>query len=188
MSVAEPYTPDDLLRLADDVDYELVDGVLVRRNMGAQSQQVAAYAFYLLSQFCFAEKQGWLFGPDGGYRCFGENSEKVRKPDVSFIRGERMSAAELPRGFLTIPPDLAVEVVSPGDLAEELDTKVSEYLAVGVRLVWVLYPLTQRVYVHHEGGGTILKPVDPIDGGEVLPGFSCRVGEFFQPPPGVRAS
>lgn len=189
MSLAElttRYTADDLLRLPNGGGYELVDGQLVERHMGAKSQFVAAELQFLLTSHCKTHGLGWVAGSEVGYRCFGEDVDRVRRPDASFIRGDRLPVAEVPWGFLTLPPDLAIEAVSPGDAHSELEEKVSEYLAAGVRLVWVIEPEAQRVYVYHpDGRGVILNRDDTLSGEDVVPGFACRVADLFAPPPGV---
>ena len=68
----------------------------------------------------------------------------VRKPDVSFIRAGCLPGDVLPSGILRIAPDLAVEVVSPNDLAPELDEKLEDYQKAGVCLVWVVIPSLER--------------------------------------------
>jgi Uma2 family endonuclease len=85
-------------------------------------------------------------------------------------------------------PALVVEVVSPGDTAEEVQEKVHEHLGAGVRLVWVVYPSTRTLRVHRPrsataGSGSDLSEDDVITGEDVLPGFSCPVGEFFDDAP-----
>jgi Uma2 family endonuclease len=78
-------------------------------------------------------------------------------------------------------PDLAVEVVSPNDRANDVQEKVGEYLAAGTRLVWVLWPRSRSVSVHAGRGVTHeLGPDEELDGGEVLPGFRVRVANLFE--------
>ena len=72
----------------------------------------------------------------------------MRKPDVSFVRKERLPEGLTSEGYLYIPPDLAVEVVSPNDLAYQVDHKVDEYLNAGVPLVWVINPESRKVFIH----------------------------------------
>ena len=85
-----------------------------------------------------------------------------------------------PEGYATIAPDLAVEVISPNDLFEEIAEKVQEYLSAGVRLVWVVDTATQPVHVHRpDGSGTILRAQDELTGEDVLPRFRTRVGDVF---------
>jgi Uma2 family endonuclease len=181
------YTPEDLLAMPQGVDFELVNGELVRRNMGFRSSRVGGRVFRLMDMHSEANGLGWVLPADVGYQCFPDDPINVRKPDVSFIRRERLLAHQEPEGYARIAPDLAVEVVSPNDLFEELAEKVEEYLAAGVRLVWVVDPTAQRVLVYRaDGTGTILRADDELSGEDVLPGFRCRVGDLFLVPAGVR--
>jgi Uma2 family endonuclease len=84
-----------------------------------------------------------------------------------------------------IVPDLAVEVISPNDLASEIDEKVAEYLAAGVRLVWVVHPRLKSVRIHRPasaklGPVSVVGGSDKINGEDVLEGFECEVAEFFR--------
>jgi len=181
------YTPEDLLTMPDSVDFELVDGELVRRNMGLQSSLIGGELYRRMSNFSHESGGGWTLPADASYQCFPDDPDKVRKPDVSYIRRERLSLDQFPRGHARIFPDLAAEVVSPNDLFEEVMVKVEEYLAAGVRLVWVLDPFARRIHVFRaDGTGTILRADDELSGEDVLPGFHCRVGDLFLVPAGVR--
>lgn len=173
-------TPDDLLALPDGGRYELVDGDLVERPMSKISSLVGGKVLIRLGVHCEAADVAWVFGPDLGCRFYPDDADRVRKPDVSVVLKERMSADQLEGGFLTIAPDLAVEVVSPNDLAGEVERKLLEYLSAGVRLVWVVYPCTRSVHVFRaDGSGATLRETDNLDGGTLLPGFSVRVGDLF---------
>src|SRR4051794_13564335 len=144
-------TPEDLLTMPDAVNYELVDGRLVERNMGMESSEIAIRIALLLGTFLRGHPLGRLFGADASYRCFPTAPGKVRKPDVSFIRTSRLPGGRAPRrGHCSIPPDLAVEVVSPDDEATELDQKVDEYLTAGVPLVWLVWPESRTVVVYRQ--------------------------------------
>jgi Uma2 family endonuclease len=86
-------------------------------------------------------------------------------------------------GHLPIHPDLAVEVTSPGDSVYEVDQKIQEYLAAGVSLVWEVNPELRTILIHRQDGTvTRLGENDEITGENVLPGFRCRVGDFFRLP------
>ena len=178
-------TPEDLLNLPDGVKYELVDGRLVERNMGLESSEIAGRIIVLLGLFLRGRGLGHLFLPDAGYQCFPHAPGKIRRPDVSFIRTGRLPGETTPKGFSTIAPDLAVEVISPNDVAEELEEKVADYLRAGVSLVWVVSPVTRSVRIHRprsaaSGPVGVLSEDESITGEEVLPGFSCVVREFFE--------
>lgn len=187
MTLAHPiiaFTPDDLLRLEDGVNYELVDGKLVERQMGMESSRVGGRVLSLVEAFVSKNSAGDVFGADAGYQCFPDAPSKVRKPDVSFVRAGRFPGGVVPAGHSPVAPDLAVEVISPGDLAYDVEEKVNEYLAAGVPLIWVIHPPTRTVRIHRprsspHGPISELKGEDVISGEDVLPGFSCRVAEFF---------
>ena len=84
---------------------------------------------------------GWVLDSEAGYPCFDDDPRTIRKPD------ER-----IPEGHIRIPPDLAVEVVSPNDTAYEVDAKVQEYLSAVVPLVWVVNPQTRSVHIYQGSG------------------------------------
>jgi Uma2 family endonuclease len=166
--------------MPDGKHHELVDGQLVERSVSAASGIAAAKLGSQLVAFCEAQGLGWILSSACGYRCFSKYPNQVRRPSVSYISRDRLSADQASAGYVTIAPDLAVEVVSPRDLAYEVDTKVQEYLDAGVKLVWVVSPPTRTVRVYRgDGSSTGLREADELSGETVLPGFRCRVGELF---------
>lgn len=109
--------------------------------------------------------------------------------DAAFIRRGRLPGEKLHEGFVRIAPDLAVEVVSPNDLFDEVESNALQYLDAGVRLVWVVNPRTRSVQVYRaDRTVTRLREQDEITGEDVLPGFRCMVGEFFPLPGQVAAT
>jgi len=175
------YTPEDLLALQDEGRYELIDGQLVERNMGARSSYVAARLLHLLALTTDAQQLGLLFGADCGYQMFADDPNRVRYADGSFIRRGRLPGDTPPEGHCRIPPDLLIEAVSPDDLAHVVEQKIEQWLAAGVRLVWVLYPDTHRLHVHrYDGTVSKLRSDDALSGEDVVPGFQCRIAEIFQ--------
>jgi Uma2 family endonuclease len=189
-TVRTHYTPEDLLRMPDGNRYELVDGQLVELNVSIWSSYVAGVIFQALYAFCRQNRLGWVLPEGTTFQCFPRAPALVRKPDVSFIRLERLSLAQATaEGHCPVVPDLMVEVVSPNDLAYEVDEKVQLYLDAGTRLVWVVNPQRRTVAVHRPTSlGSILREQDELTGEDVVRGFCCRVGDFFEPPPGVGAA
>ncbi len=109
--------------------------------------------------------------------------DRNRRPDAAFVTFERWAKGRpLPASdnAWDVLPNLCVEVVSPTDLAEEIQTKIAEYLRAGVTLVWVIYPQRQQVHVY-ENAATIrvLNRTDELDGGTVLAGFRLPLTELF---------
>jgi Uma2 family endonuclease len=173
-------TPAALLAMPDGVKYELVNGRLVERNVSNLSSFVALELGSRLRDHARQNNLGHVFGPDMGFRCFSGKPNKVRRPDVSFLIKSQIGADFFEDGYAYVPPSLAVEVVSPNDLAEDLQIKLKEYLSAGVRLVWIIYPIsrTARV-VGLDGSNADLGPDDHLSGQDVLPGFACRVGDLI---------
>ena len=124
-------TPEELLAMPDGGHYELIDGELKERRVSFLSNLVAAEVTGILRDHCRSQNLGWILAAELGYRCFPWKPRRVRRADVSFIRADRVSKERLAEGFCSIAPDLAVEVVSPNDLIEDLDEKVEEYLRAG---------------------------------------------------------
>ncbi|HJT76270.1 MAG TPA: Uma2 family endonuclease [Gemmataceae bacterium] len=183
------YTPEDLLRMPDSKGYELVDGQLVELNVSTWSSYVAGVIFGILREHCLANRLGWILPPETSFQCFQQAPDMVRKPDVAFIQLGRLSVQQAAAGHCPVVPDLAVEVLSPNDVAYEVDAKVRLYLDAGVGLVWVVNPEQRTVEVHRPTSlGSILREQDELTGEDVVPGFRCRVGEFFEPPPGASAA
>jgi Uma2 family endonuclease len=172
-------TPDDVLKMSGDIPYELVDGRLVELKVGAESGFVASGISQLLRNHCGLPPTAYVFA-EHGYTCFPGKPNRMRKPDVSLILADRMTPAMFADGFTSIPPDLAVEVVSPNDTVYDLEEKLDDYRSAGIPLVWVVSPPVRRVRVIHRGATRAdLGPDDDLTGEDVLPGFRCRVADLF---------
>ncbi|HVA25088.1 MAG TPA: Uma2 family endonuclease [Chloroflexota bacterium] len=107
--------------------------------------------------------------------------DTVRGPDVSFVSRGRIGREQARKGFPDLAPDLAVEVRSPSNTWEELREKAAQFMAAGTRLLWLVEP-DQFVEVLRPGREAVRLGLDgEINGEDVLPGFSCRVRDFFPP-------
>ena len=116
---------------------------------------------------------------------------------MSFVRSGRLAGDVAPKGWVRIPPDLAVEVVSPIDLFEALEEKLDDYRKVEVPLIWVIYPELRKAKVLRcDGSVSELTEEDELSGEDVIPGFRCFVRQILpqrlpadigpQPPNGAR--
>jgi Uma2 family endonuclease len=124
-------------------------------------------------------KLGVVLGAEGGF-IIARNPDTVRAPDVAFVRKDRVPASGIPRGFWPGAPDLAVEVISPGDTYEDVTEKTDAWLAAGAAAVWVVNPRRRTISIHRSPTVvTILAENDTLDGQDVVPGFRCRVGDVF---------
>jgi Uma2 family endonuclease len=176
------YTADEFAAMPDESAFELVNGQLLEKKMGSVSSWVGGESYWLLASFCKEHHLGWVFPADTGFQCFPDSPNTVRKPDVAFIRYGRLPDETLPVGYIRIVPDLVVEVISPNELAYEVDAKVDDFMGAGVRLIWVINPVARTVRIHRANGTIgLLREQDELDGEDVLPGFRCPVRELFPP-------
>lgn len=111
----------------------------------------------------------------------GRDPDTVRGADVAFYTHARWPRAEVGRALPPVPPDLAVEVVSPGNRPGALLGKISEYLKAGVLMVWVVDPARRSVVVYRQSEETplVLGEGDTLENFPELPEFRCAVAEFF---------
>ncbi|MBA3943541.1 MAG: Uma2 family endonuclease [Herpetosiphonaceae bacterium] len=158
---------------------ELVRGeVIEAMPPGGQHGAIAVILSMLLWMWAQRSVGGYV-GVEAGY-ILSRNPDTVRHPDVSYIRADRLPASGIPEGFWPLAPDLAVEILSPSETADEVRAKVRDFLNAGTPLVWTLYPRTQEVVVHTpDGFARTYGSEDVLEYPSVLPGFSCNVGELF---------
>jgi len=106
--------------------------------------------------------------------------DSVRGPDCAFIRFDRLPGGKLPAGVLTIPVDLAIEVLSPSDRWTDVMEKVLEYLKSDVSEVWVVDPEKRTIAIHRADQTPVyLAESETLTRPDLLPGFACQVAEFF---------
>jgi Uma2 family endonuclease len=157
---------------------ELVDGVLVEKDMGYREGSLAGWILHLIQCFLDQHDLGNLAAPDGPMRLW---KGLVRLPDVSFVRWERLPDRELPEEAIPdLVPDLAIEVLSKRNTRGEMKRKLKEYFLAGTTLAWLVDPRKRIVTVHTAPDvSTRLTEDETIDGGAVLPGFSLPVKRIF---------
>lgn len=177
-TATQPVTDADLFSMPrDGRKYELVDGEIRVSPAGFRHGAVSVALTLKLGGFVLERRLGRVLDSSTGYRMPAGN---VRSPDVSFVGASRLPAGELPSGFAEFLPDLAVEILSPGDGPREMLDKVGEYLGGGVRLVWVIDPETATAAVFRSL--TDVRRVDRdgvLDGDDVVPGFTCLLSELL---------
>ena len=174
-------TASELFEMPDDgFRYELVKGELRKMSPSGCEHGAVIFNFsLLLGQHIKANDLGQGFGAETGFKI-ASDPDTVRAADVAFIRRERIPEAGIPKNFWATAPDLAVEVVSPGDTYNEVNEKVKDWLDAGTRAVWIVNPRQRVVSVYRSVKDvTVLAEGDELDGGEVVPGFRCQVSEIF---------
>jgi Uma2 family endonuclease len=168
--------PDD-----DRPGCELIDGVWVEKGMSSTAGFVESNLTFAVKGFVRTNQLGFVISESGMYQLFADKPKQVRRPDVSFIRFGRLPDDKVPPGKMQLAPDLAVEVISPNDEAEEVEQKLDEYLRAGTRLVWILYLRTKNVWAYKpDGTARLYRTVDTLPGEDVLLGFGVPVAELFE--------
>jgi Uma2 family endonuclease len=178
-------TPDDLLRLPDrGKGFELVDGELKELNASYLSSFVAGEVYGHLRDHVRPRRLGWLSPEGTSYRCFPIDPDRVRRADVAFHLLNRLTPDQaLTEGHMAVVPDLVVEVVSPNDLADEVNAKRVEWLAAGASLVWVVFPVQQEVHAFRaDGSSVVFRRADALTAEPVLPDFRVPVADLFRLP------
>ena len=173
-------TPADVLTIHDREGRlcELVDGTLLEKTMGSRESYLAYRFGYFLMNFTEPRDLGSPLGPDGMIQLA---PGQIRIPDVAFYLKEKLPGGKIPaEAVLAIIPDLVVEVLSPSNTAAEMDRKLAEYFAAGVRLVWYVDPRQRLVWVHEAVDRVVcLDEAATLDGGAVLPGFALKVADWL---------
>ncbi len=179
--LAEPLlTADDLLTVSDDRRFELIDGRLLEKLMGARASSIAVAISTALKIHVKPQQLGGIFDGECGYVLFPDQPNRVRRPDISFVRRERFPGGEIPEGWFHLAPDLAVEILSPNNTAPQIASRITDYLSAGVPLLWVIDPATRLVQIFRGGGSAAwLIGSGELKGENVLPGFTCRVEDIF---------
>lgn len=174
-------TADELLRYPeDDFRYELVCGHVVRMSpVGYEHGRVVMLLGSRLERHVRTRDLGVVLTEVGF--TLQRAPDTVRAPDIAFLGSQRLGGTA-PQGFVTGPPDMAVEVLSSDDAREDVNRKVSEYLTAGTALVLVIDPDARRVSLHHRLAPPITcsSPDDTLSLADVVPGFQCTVREVFE--------
>jgi len=168
-----------LMQQPPDMRSELVDGVMYVREPGAYRHgKVAVKVGAALQLFVGSRQLGDVVGAETGF-TLRRNPDTVRAPDAAFISSERIPPADV-RGYAELAPDLVVEVRSRGDRAGKERAKIADWLASGVRLVWVVDPERRRGEVHRADGSVrTLGDQDVFDGETVLPGLMLSLVDLI---------
>ncbi len=162
--------------------HELVRGeVVTMPPAGPRHGRICFVAGSILERFGAETGFGYVVTNDSVV-VTTRDPDTARGADVCFYRRDRTPDDQLGDGPTPLPPDVVVEVWSPGNRAGDMLEKVREYLEAGVPMVWLLHPARKTLAVHR---GDDPVPVlygegEAVEGLPELPGFACRVAEFFE--------
>jgi Uma2 family endonuclease len=184
-TVTEPLieTPEIGPDLSDSL-YEVVNGQILEKSMGALQVQMAGLLLFQLAAFAREHKLGSV---DMEMLFLLNRPSKLKlRPDVSFVSRDRWPIDQHAPDTEAwdVVPDLAVEVISKSNAATDVKDKIDEYFKAGVRLVWLVYP-KQKVVDVYESPTTVqvLRREDELSCGDVLPGFRLPLTSLFKADP-----
>lgn len=163
----------------EDLACELIDGVLVEKTMGWFESMLANMISFELTGFVEEQDLGRVLTTDATLQIL---PDQMRMPDVCFISWKRFPDGKLPRESMPpLVPDLAIEVLSPGNTAAEMQRKLRDYFAAGVELVWYIDPQSRTARSFTEPEAVEEFSEDGIlNGGNVLPGFELSLKTLFE--------
>jgi Uma2 family endonuclease len=170
----------DLLWVQDheDRNCELIDGILVDKTVGWLESRLALALAYFLERFLEGNDLGIVTGEGGPMRIL---AKQIRMPDVAFFSWRHFPNRKLPDSPVPhLAPDLAVEILSKGNTKREMQRKLREYFAAGVRLVWYIDPRKRQatIYISPDQAESI-PAHGSLTGGDVLPGFALPLSALF---------
>lgn len=163
-----------------DARSELIEGVI--HTMPPTFEDHGKYTVrltVLLGHYVFTHRLGEMYAAETGF-LLARNPDTVRAPDIAFIQRDRLPPPQPKPGWVSVIPDLVVEVASSGDRPVEIRWKAAMWLDAGVRLVWAVLPGERVVEVYHAGAAVARIPDSgALDGADVVPGFSAPVSAIF---------
>ena len=175
MPLETDMTLEDFLE-SDLEGYEYVKGVLIPMPpTSGEHGDISSNVNWYLDSHVRENQLGRIYTSDTGFRI----GERVLMPDIAFVLSARLPDDR--RKAFSIPPDLAVEIVSPTDVHYNVIEKALAYLNAGTRLVWVIEPVGKTVTVYRSQ--TDIKTLtreDTLSGEDVVEGFSCQVAQLFE--------
>lgn len=175
-----PITGEELARRPDLESCELVDGRIVPLTPtghvhGGIEAQLAA------SMWLYARESGRgqvLSGEVGLY--IRRNPDTVRAADLLYISHSRFATRDPAQSYLSVAPELVVEVLSPQDRWSEVMEKLSDYFEAGVDRAWVVDPRSRRVFAYRSLAQVeLFEGEDVLRDEEILPGYRLSVAELF---------
>jgi len=171
MAIITKLSFEEFLQLPDEPGkcFELDEGELVVEQSPAfRHNRIRSRISRHLEDFVQAHQLG-LVTIENDFRL---NADTVRNPDIAFVTNEQLSRMDVDRSPVDGVPDLAIEVISPGNSAQDMLKKVHQYLDAGCKAVWVFYPNLKVVEVYDASGIREVAPPKDLREGNLFPGHA----------------
>jgi Uma2 family endonuclease len=162
--------------------FELVRGEVIEVSRPTRPHgSLCANFSRILGNYAFARKKGYVTTNDSGV-VLDRDPDTVRGPDIAYYEdAERFE--DLPEKWGDTAPRLIVEILSPNDTAPYAIRKITDFLNNGVEIAWIVDPEARTITVYTaKNGPKVLTEKNVLTGGHVLPGFRCKVADFFYLP------
>jgi Uma2 family endonuclease len=182
MSQKTIVTCEEFERIAAEIGpCELIDGAVVKLSPSGYDHSVITGNIYsILREFVHTKKLGRALTNEIGVHI-QRDLPRSRGADVAFLSNKKLPRGKKYQGFLTIPPELIVEVLGEECTWTRIEEKVADYHKLGVDMVWVVDPFTRAVKKFPRiGKPEVVHDGAEIDGGKILPGFKVPVARFFE--------
>jgi len=176
VTAAPLVTAEELLQLpSGEFRYELIAGELKQMApAGYDHGRIGMRIAGPLNQYVEANGLGEVSSIEAGFKI-SQDPDTVRVPDVAFVRTERVPQQGTNPGFFLGAPDIAIEVVSPGDTLYEVESKTEVWLDAGAVEVWIVNPKQRTVTIRRASSVVVLRVGDDLDGGDLIPGFRLAI-------------
>lgn len=157
---------------------ELLDGVIVEKDMGWEESVWQVELAGIIRDFLKGNRIAVIAGADGLARM---TSGRVRIPDVGVYLLKRFPDGKAQRtAICDIAPDWAIEVVSRSNTKQEMEQKREEFFAAGTQRIWIVDPRKRTIEDWASSKSmAILTDSDTADLGDILPGFTLKIGDWF---------
>jgi Uma2 family endonuclease len=178
-------TAEELMQLPDDdLRHELINGELITMPLPRLPHgRVAMRLGAALAQFIWDHDLGEAYITDVGFQLTW-NPDTVVGPDISFISKERVERAGDVEGYWQGPPDLAVEVFSPGYRPGKVSKRISRLFNFGTKQVWIVDLKHREVRVYRsESDITRFSGSDYLEAPDLFPGFRSSLDTIFSVKP-----
>ena len=147
---------------------------------GSEHGKVAARILVSLGIHVVEHEIGEVFAAETGFRI-ASNPDTVRAPDAAFVSHHRLESAEPTKAYLSLAPDLVVEVISPNDSFSEVEAKALQWLNAGCRLVLIADPYNETLQVYREPKQRqIFRAGEQFESGDVCENWILKVNEVFK--------
>lgn len=178
MAVAKKLlTAEEFWQMPDHEQYELIDGEPVKIMPTSDEHGEIVIELGTRLRIWCKESQAGRVGTESGFRL-RRDPDRLRGPDIFFIKANRL--APFTGKFYDTYPDFVVEVISESETVKVVKEKLEDYFSAGTQLIWLIYPSLKQVEAHTpEGISRVFREDDTLQA-DLLPGFSCKVGELFE--------